>query len=262
MEASAVLRQVHGLWAYRDLIANLVRKEVRIRYMGSIAGMGWSLLNPLVITLAYLVVFTYVFRSDLPHFALYLVIGILHWNLMAVVVSESSEMLVSNANILKKIYFPRLAIPVAAFGVNLVFWASNLIVFVLLFGLLGGHLSLVMFLYPLYLALYMLLIFGISLLLASLYVQFRDIKHLVEVFLQLLFWATPVVYSLTQVPDRLKTVLMLNPVANALEAFRAILYSGTFPTVQSTVTLVVWAIGAAAVGLLAFRQTPKLIELL
>lgn len=262
MDSNVAFRQARRLWKYRDLIANLVRKDVRVRYLGSVMGFGWSLVNPLVITLAYLVVFTYIFRSGLPNFALYLVIGVLHWNLMAVVVGQSSEMLVANANILKKIYFPRLAIPIASFGVNLVFWCSNLAVFLVLFGLLGGHLSVAMLLYPFYLGLYAILIFGVSLLLSAIYVRFRDVKHLVDVFLQLLFWATPVVYSLAQVPWRLKVVLALNPVANALDAFRAMLYSGNVPTLQSTVMLTLWAIGAISAGLLAFRQTPDLIELL
>ena len=262
MNYGVAVRQIRGLWAYRDLIGNLVRKEIRVRYMGSVLGFGWSLVNPLVITLAYLVVFTFIFRSGLPRYPLYLVVGILHWNLLSIVFSQSSEMLVSNANILKKVYFPRLAIPVAAFGVNLVFWSSNLMVFAFLFGFLGGRVTPVMLLYPLYLALYLALIFGVSLLLAVLYVEFRDLKHLVDVFLQLLFWATPVVYSLDQAPAVFERVLAFTPVASAVVAFHAILYGGTVPSLQSTLSLGLWAIAALLIGLFAFRRVPRLVELL
>ncbi len=190
-----LLSPIRRWWSYRDLLRNLVTKEIKVRYQGAALGFAWSLMNPLMIILMYLVIFTYVFPSNSPHYPLFMVVGIVHWNLFSLLAMQGSDILVSNAGLLKKIYFPRLLAPLSNLLVNLTLWFMALGILLVLYLPLGGHWHLGLLLYPLYLLMFLGFTFGIMLVLSVLYVDFRDLKHLVEVFVQLLFWATPIIRS-------------------------------------------------------------------
>jgi len=249
------------LWSYRDLVRNLVAKDVKVRYMGAWLGFAWSMVNPLVITLMYLVIFTYVFPSSQPHFSLYLVTGIIHWILFNQVAVESTEALVSNAGLLKKIYFPRLLIPVARLLTNLMLWIGAIGVYIVVYPLLGGHFSLVQLAYPVYLGIYLVFLWGISLILCTLYVDFRDLKHLVEVAIQVLFWSTPIVYPFTRVPERLHTLMLMSPLVEFTRIFQNLFYLDKLPNLKLTAAFVGWTIIVTVLGLWLFnRRVSGLIE--
>ncbi|AOV17571.1 hypothetical protein BJI67_11315 [Acidihalobacter aeolianus] len=264
MSASALnlFAPVARWWAYRDLVRNLVSKEIKIRYQGAALGFAWSLMNPLMITLMYLVVFTYVFRSNLPHYPLFMVVGIIHWNLFSMLVMQSSEILVGNSDLLKKIYFPRLLVPFSSLLVNATLWLMALGIMLLMFTPLGGTWHWGMLLYPFYLLLFLGFTFGIMLTLCVLYVDFRDIKHLVEVFIQLLFWATPIIYPITRIHHPAMVMIMkASPLAEFTLIFQSLFWKGAVPPWNLTLAFAGWALLSLAVGLtLFYRRGAMLIE--
>lgn len=129
-------------WQYRDLVRNLVVKDLKVRYQGAMLGFFWSLGNPLALILLYDFVFTHVFRSDLPNYILYLVIGVLHYNLFSQAISQSCESLTSASGLIQKIYFPRILVPTSSLLFTLALWVIAIFILVILYPFLGGGLPL------------------------------------------------------------------------------------------------------------------------
>lgn len=232
-----------------------------MRYQGAALGFAWSLMNPLLVTLMYLVIFTYVFKSPQPNHALYLITGIVHWTLFATLVTQAPEQLVANGDLLKKIYFPRLLVPLSNLLVNSVLWFMALGVFLILYGPLGGQLHWALLAYPVYLLLFLSFVFGLMLILCVLYVDFRDLKHIVEVFIQLLFWATPIVYPMSLVPAKVRVLMLLSPLVEFSRIFQDIFWAGQLPTWRISLTFTAWTFLSLALGLwLFYRRGSKLIE--
>lgn len=250
-----------NFWRYRDLLRNLVVKDIKVRYMGASMGFAWSLMNPLITMLMYLFVFGYIFKSTLPHYPLYLITGVLHWTFFSQVIVQSPEILVSNAGLIKKILFPRLLVTVSTLLLNLVLWSMALAVFFVLYHWLGGRLSWVLLLYPFYLALFLLFTWGVSMVLAVLYIDYRDIKHLTEVLIQLLFWITPIAYSYGTIPARLRPIFAISPMTEFTLIFHDLFWSNTLPTVHLTAAFVFWSLASLALGIQLFRRrVPLLVE--
>lgn len=248
-------------WRYRDLLRNLVVKDIKVRYMGASMGFAWSLMNPLITMLMYLFVFGYIFKSTLPHYPLYLITGILHWTFFSQVIVQSPEVLINNGGLIKKILFPRLLVTLSTLVLNLVLWSMALVVFLVLYHWLGGRLSWVLLLYPFYLVLFLLFTWGLSMTLSVLYVDYRDIKHLTEVLIQLLFWITPIAYSYAQIPERLRPLFALSPMTEFTLIFHDLFWSNTVPTIRITAAFAVWSLASVALGLALFqRRVPTLVE--
>ncbi|KZZ47682.1 MAG: ABC transporter permease [Saccharospirillaceae bacterium] len=215
--------------SYRDLFGNLVRAEIKVRYMGAYMGVLWSLGSPLLYIAVYYYVFTVVFPSPIENFSLYVVTGFIHWSLFSQIISQSSDLLVRNVSLLRKMAFPMSHIVSANFVTALCFWMVALIIYACAFHYLGGAIEVELLYYPIALFLYLIFIYGISLLLSVLYVYFRDVKHLIDVFLPLLFWLSPVVYSISLVPEGLVLYYNLNPVACYIGSINGILHENQIP---------------------------------
>lgn len=251
----ASLRSVFSsIWAYRDLVRNLVVKDVKVRYMGAALGFAWSLVNPLFMIIVYLFVFTVIFRPPLPNFPLYLVSGMIHWVFFSQTLSQSADVLVANATLLKKVRFPRVLVTVASVLTNLILWLAALVVLLIIMPLLGGDYSVALLVYPFYLALMILFSWGLCLLVSSFYVEFRDLKHLIEVALQVLFWATPIVYSIEMLPPIVREFLQWSPLTMFVTIFHEIFYDAVVPSWRLTIGFAGWTILAVLLGALAFRS--------
>jgi lipopolysaccharide transport system permease protein len=255
-----ITRQTN-LWRYRDLVLNLVAKDIKVRYMGAVLGFAWSLANPLIVTLTYVVVFTYIFPTSEPNYALFLVTGIIHWTLFTQVINQSCEILVINGGLIRKIYFPRILVPLSNLIVNVILWLSALAVFLIVFPFIGGQFTLALLVYPFYLCLFIGFIFGLSLILSILYVDFRDLKHLVEVALQVLFWATPILYPIKVVPPDFRWIDAISPLTEFTLIFQSFFYAHHLPTAHLTGAFALWTIGSLICGLWLFnRRMPALAE--
>ena len=247
--------------AYVDLLRNLVVKEVRVRYMGAWLGFAWSLANPLLTTLTYYVVFTFILPTGQPRFALYVVTGVLHWGLLSQLVGRSGDWFLDNGGLLRKMRFPHLLVPLANFVAGLSFWLVALAIFFALYPVLGGEGHLALLLYPFYLAAFVVFVAGVCLALSVCQVFFRDVKHLADVALGLLFWATPIVYRIDAVPEAVARWIRWNPLVSFFDAFHALLYVGRRPSLETTAEVAVSAVAALAVGVACYRrQADRLVE--
>ncbi|MBP1087647.1 lipopolysaccharide transport system permease protein [Pseudomonas sp. PvP100] len=251
-----------GVMKWRDLIINLVSKEIKIRYMGATLGFVWSLGNPLVVTLTYYTVFTYILPSSQDRFALHLVTGVVHWMLLAQIVSQSGEWLINNGNLIRKLRFPRLLLPVSGALAIVVFWAGCMLVYASLFAMLGGVFSRALLFYPIVLIAFMALIMGFGLALSVIQVTVRDAKHFIDVFLPLLFWLTPIVWVTSSLPDGIARIAAYNPVALYFNSFTSILHAGVVPETRDLLLCVLMGAASLLVGLLMFRKVDDVVEYL
>lgn len=248
-------------WQYRDLVRNLVAKDLKVRYQGAALGFLWSLGNPLALIILYDIVFTHIFRTDLHNYVLYLVIGVLHFNLFAMTVTQSCESLTGSAGLLQKIYFPRILIPAASLLFNLVLWLVGIFVLVVLYPFLGGVYHWGLLLYPAALLLYIAFIWGLVLTFSVLNVEFRDIKHLIEIAMMFLFWLTPIVYDPNTLRPDIRAVIDINPLTQFFDLFHAVLYQGVLPQWTNILAAGVWTLVSLVVGMTLFRRKArKLVE--
>ena len=226
--------RVRELWAFREIVWNLVRKELKVKYTASVLGAVWSLLNPVV----FLAVFWFVSEvllDGIPHYPVYLLSGLLAWNLLSVSLSTGAQSVIANANLVKKVYFPREILPLSTVGVSLVDLVLQSAVLLLYLLASGYGFSLgALWLYPL--AFVALLVFttATTFLVAALNVRYRDVQHLLGLGLLVWFWLTPIVYQGALVQDKLTDVsvgpfsawqlYLLNPAATIVFGFQRALY--------------------------------------
>lgn len=214
------------IWRYRDLLWLLALRDVRVRYKQAVLGAAWALIQPVVTMIVLAGFFGGLMDmeervgSGTPY-PIFLYAGLLPWMLFSSAVTASSNSLVSAAGILKKVYFPRLIVPLASAGAPLVDYALGATVLLGMMFYYGVGLSWSMLLLPMLLASTLIAVFGVSLVVAALTVAYRDFRHVVPFMVQVLFFLTPVIYPVSIVPERFRWLLMLNPMGGTTDAFRA-----------------------------------------
>jgi ABC-2 type transport system permease protein len=225
--------RIRDLLAYRELIVNLTRKELRVKYKSSVLGFVWSMLNPLLYLGIFWLVFTYFLPNNIPNFAIYLVSGLLGWNLFSAGLSNSVSSLLSNASLVTKVYFPREVLPMSALGAALMHFFFQLIVVA---GVLAAFRypvgPAVLLLVPAALVVELIVLAGFCLIVAVLNVYFRDVQHLLELLLLAWFWMTPIVYPVATLQSsigRFWTLSLLNPMTAIELAFQRGIYTHVRP---------------------------------
>ena len=219
------LRRAREVWRYRELLLNLVRKELKVKYKNSALGFVWSLLNPALYLVVFYVVFQLVLKAGIPDFAIFLLSGLLPWNLFSTSLGAACQSIVGNASLVGKVWFPREILPLAAVGAALVHFflqASVLVAALLVFRyapspayLPGALLALLVL---------VLLAAALGIVLAAVNVPLRDTGHLLELTLLAWFWVTPIVYQYQALGDRLGGWALLNPMTPVVLSFQRALY--------------------------------------
>lgn len=242
------------LLRYRSLVRNLVFKDLKLKYRDSILGVVWSLLNPLLLLGVYTLAFKYILRVQVENYAYFLLVGLLPWNFFAGAVLASTHAIVGNAHLIRKVYFPRETLPIATVLFNFSQLLLALVVFLpalIFISDIPFSWSVVLFL-PL-LVLHLLFAIGLAFVLAAATVFFRDLAHLTEVALVLLFWMTPIIYPVTMAPAALQLFFKASPLAAFAIAYQDILYWGRVPEAVVVSALLAWTI-VVLVGGRAFFQ--------
>jgi ABC-2 type transport system permease protein len=232
-----VRRRVRELASYREVLLNLVRKELKVKYTASVLGAVWSLLNPVV----FLAVFSFVVvvtHNQMPHFPVYLLSGLLGWSLFSNCLLLGSRSVVDNASLVKKVYFPREILPLASIGVTLVDFVLQSGVLLLFMVVTGYNVHLhALWMYPLSIVTLLVFTLAVTLWVAGLNVRYRDVQHLLNLGLLVWFWMTPIVYQGALVqrfltdnrPDTLWNAYLLNPLATIVFGFQRALYGEVSP---------------------------------
>lgn len=247
----SIASTIRALAGYRHLLRNLVLKDLKLKYRGSVFGFLWSLANPLLMIVVYTIAFTYILQIRTAGFVFYLMLGILAWTFFAGSVSASTGSIADNGGLVKSVSFPRAILPVATVLFNLAQYLLTVVVF-LPFMLLyyGITPAAPMLLFPVFLVLQSLFTVGLALLLATATAFFRDVKHLVDVGLAVLFWLTPIVYTLDNLPERVRLPIMFSPMAPYITAYHNIFYDRVWPAPLTWTLAAIYAVGALLIGLL------------
>jgi ABC-type polysaccharide/polyol phosphate export permease len=246
---------------YRELFANLFRRDFQAKYKGSLLGVLWSLLNPLVLLGVYLLVFGLIFPSKIPHYPLYLLAGLASWIFFATSLQSASRSLIDSAELIKKVRFPRQLVAFSMVATQAVTYAVMIgVLLVLSLAFLGGARTTVWVAIPLA-ALFACEVAGLALVAACLNVLFRDVEHVLAAALLPWFFVTPILWSSATLGDRAlrhRTLLgvlhWVNPVAPPIFAMRDAIWSGHLPHLWDVVYLVVAAAVALVLGALVFRS--------
>lgn len=241
-------------YKYRFLIKNLVLKDLKLKYQGSVLGVVWSLLRPLLMIGVYTLAFKFVVRIQMENYVYFLLVGLLPWNFFQGAVMASTGSIIDNGSLIKKILFPRATLPISTVLFNLAQFLLALAVFLPLFFLLGGlSFQWKIFLFFPLVVLHLLFTTGIAFLLSALTSSFRDVVHLTEVGLILLFWVTPIIYSITMVPAKFQYLMKLNPLAAYAIAYQDILFWGRMPEPLILGSLAVWTFAIFIFGSVVFK---------
>ena len=239
-----MLGQWQELFKRRELVRNLVARQLKVRYKSSSLGFLWSLLNPLIMTLVYWAIFNRIFTGwrdvgGIDNYAAYLVSGLFAWIFFAGSVGDSATAFVGNISLVKKVYFPRIILPVSGVLTNLVNFLLSLVV---LFALLiiwkvpstwKTPSGICLLMLPVLMLIELMLACGLSFFISSLNVLFRDVEHMLQVILFAGFFLTPVIYPYELVvSEHLRLLYFLNPMACIIVGYQSILYYGELPPPQ------------------------------
>jgi ABC-2 type transport system permease protein len=262
----------------RELVVNLTLRELRSKYKKSVLGWAWSLLNPVAAVVIYTVVFSVFLKVDPPRgepsglhsFVVFLLCALIPWNFVAGSLTGTLDALVVNANLIKKVYFPRELLVASTIGALLATFGIELGVLTVILLIVGNMIIPWIPLIVLLVAMLAVFMLGWGMVLSVCNVYFRDVKHFVNIALQALFYSAPIVYPVTLVPEHreimgvdvpLRFIYELNPLARFIEAFRAVMYDLRFPSLGTMLYLMAWTVGSVCFGALVFRRLePRVAE--
>ena len=247
------------IWQYRDLLWVLAQRDIRLRYKQTILGVVWVVLQPLISAGIFAFVFGRVAKlpSDGVPYFVFSYAGLLAWNLFNSTLTKASGSLVGNANLVSKVYFPRLILPLSTLFSSLLDFGVAFLIMIIL--MITSHIvpGPGILLLPVWLALILILSTGVGLCASSLMVSYRDVQHIMPVLLQFLLYASPVAYAVSAVPHKLRLLYYINPVSSILEAFRwSLLNRGTLQP-GFLVYSAVFSIGSFFAGAYAFKRMER-----
>ncbi len=275
--SAGAMRKILELWAYRELIRNLVVRDLQVRYKGSALGYLWTQLAPLLLMLVFWFVFSVFFQADIAMFPVFLLVGLLPWNFASEAVNGGTRSVIDNAALVKKVFFPREVLP-------LVSVLSSLVNFVLSLPMLLLVMAAVQWMYaplratgawtnfswtfvylPVLIGLQTMFLAGVALFLSALAVRYQDTVHLIGIFIQFWFFLTPVIYALDRVVGPMaQLVRWLNPMASLVEFYREILYGNavafgqiptpSLPALDSVLRVLLTALATLAIGYWYFQR--------
>ena len=245
---------------YRELIRNLVIRDLKVRYKSSVLGFVWSLLNPLLMMLVFTLVFSVMMPNNrIDKFPVFVLCALLPWNWFSFSVAGSMGAIVGNANLIKKVYFPREILPASAVLANLVnFLLACIVLFVMLI-VFGVPFTPALLLLPILIITQTMLTLGIAFFLSALNVFFRDTEVIMDVVILAWFFVTPIFYDIHDLfPTYERWLYVFNPMASLIEAYRNVLLRGVLPASDFMLRTFVTCVVALIIGYVYFIRKSKL----
>jgi lipopolysaccharide transport system permease protein len=246
------------LWAYRELIVFLAIRDVKVRYKQAVLGMAWAVLQPLAGALVFTLVFDRIAKlpSDGIPYPVFAFVGVMVWSYFTASVQTAMSSLVGNVGLVTKVYFPRMAAPIAAMGPGLLDMGISLLILAVLMAVYGVTPGIALLALPLCIVVLVALTFGVGLILATLNVRYRDVKGVSSLLLQLWLFASPVAYASSVIRDRWAALYALNPMAGLIDAFRWSLLGTPAPKPSALIGLVILVLILVA-GLAVFAREER-----
>lgn len=253
-----MLCQIKELYAYRQMIVSLVKKDLRGRYKGSILGFLWTFINPLFQLAVYTVVFSFILKSNIDKYYLYLFVALIPWIFFSASITGGAASVVSQKDLVKKIYFPRQVIPIAyvtSCFVNMLLCFVVIFAVVILAGIRLHPLGVLCL--PAVMAVEYLLALGMALLTSAVTVYFKDLEHILGILAMAWMYLTPIMYDKSIVPEEFLPLFELNPMTHVIGCYRAVLYEGTIPELHSLLSSVVLGVVFLVLGWIVFDRLQR-----
>ena len=278
-----MIKDLKELYAYRQMIFSLVKKDLRGRYKGSVLGFMWTFINPLLQMGVYTLVFSIILRNDIDKYYLFLFVALVPWIFFSASLTGGADSVLASKDMLKKIYFPREVLPISYVTGAFV---NMLLSFVVIFGVIifTGHglNPLALLTLPIIMLVEYVMALGIALLSSALTVYFRDLSYILGIIAMAVtfidyFWMkkelpslkiynavltawlylTPIMYSSDLVPDKLRPLWNLNPMTPVIEAYRSVLYAKQVPQLSTLIQAAVLGVIVCVIGYISFRKLQK-----
>jgi lipopolysaccharide transport system permease protein len=250
---------VRELWSYRELLLFLAWRDVKVRYKQTLLGVGWALVQPLAAMLVFTIIFGHWvgIPTNLVPYPIFVLGGLLPWTYFSSCLTLSSNSVVANSNLVSKVYFPRLLIPIAAVLVPIVDFLIGFAILLGMFVYYGMHPHWHVSICWIFLLLALTVALGVGFWLSALNVRYRDVPYLLPFLTQLWLYASPVIYPVTIVPQRFRWALALNPMTGVIDGFRWSVFGKGVPQYSVYATSGGVAIVLFATGLLYFRRVER-----
>ena len=248
------MKVIKEIFQRRELLANLIVRNLKIRYKGSILGFFWSLLDPLLMMLVYLVFIKLMrFSIELP----VLLVGVIAWQFFVMCTNDSVGAITGNANLVKKTYFPRTILPLATVIANLVNFLLSILVLVVILLFFRVPFGITLIWFPIIVLFHFILCLGLSLIVSCLNVFFRDTEHFIGVILMSWFFMTPIIYPASKIPEKYLNLYFLNPMAVLITMYRYVFLGKDLPSVGTFYVSFIIIIAVFFIGWWIFLRYQK-----
>lgn len=245
------------LYTYREMIFMMVRRDLRGKYLASVLGFLWTFINPLLQFAVYAIIFSVVLPNDIDNYYIFLFVAYIPWFFLSTSIPVGSMCIMYQTNLVQKIYFPRIVLPISVTLTGFVnMLLSELVVFAVLI-LSGMGLSIHILALPIVMFVQLMFVLGIVLILSSLTVYFRDLAHIMEIVVMAWFYMTPIVYAPEMIKDNFPFVLALNPMAGIISSYRDILYYQRWPEFSALTLAVVFGVATMVFGTVIFQRLQR-----
>lgn len=253
-----MLERIKELYAYREMIFSLVKRDLKGRYKGSVLGFLWTFLNPLFQLVVYTMVFSVIMKTGIKDYYLYLFVALIPWIFFSTCLTGGSNCILAQQDMVKKIYFPREVLPVAYVTSQFV---NMLLSFLVIFAVLVSvnytlNLQAILYL-PLIMAIEYILSLGLTMLMGALNVYLRDLEYILGILAMAWQFLTPVMYSMEQVPEEIQWAFTLNPMTYIITSYRDILYYAKLPKMETLLSAVVFGAAVLSIGWIVFIRLQK-----
>ena len=257
------LDELREVFHYRNLIFQLVRRDILTRYKRSVLGVAWTMLNPLGMMLVLTVAFSSILRFDIPGYATFVLSGLIAWNFFAQTTTAAMVNLVWGGGTLRRIYLPRSSFALAAMGTGLVNLTLSLVPLIVVMLISGTPIRLSLLFLPVPILLLLAFSIGMGLLISTWAIYFPDISEMYQIILSAWFYVTPIIYTEAMLPDKIRVWMhYLNPMSGIVNLFRLPIYEGRLPTwnefwpsliISMTVMVIGWIVFSAKSDEFAYR---------
>ncbi len=257
------------LWSYKDFIVGNIKREIQIRHSNTFLGIGWLVIHPIIMIAIYTTIFSRVMSNKITGienfyaYSIFICIGIIHWTFFSDLTNRLVNIFLSNANLIKKINFPKMVLPVIALGSALVSYAIMILIFTIFLIASDNFPGWIYLAFIPVLLIQILFSMGLGLYLGIFNIFFRDVSQIYSVVIQIWFWVTPIVYPISVLPDYIKRYIFLNPMAVIFQAYQSIFIYKTIPELYDLMFVAALSIllCIGAVSLLRNRMSEIIDEL-
>ena len=248
-----------NLYDYRELLKTNVKKDIRGKYKGSFLGVLWSFLNPLLMVAVYAIVFPYIMRIKTDNYLQYLICGVIPWNFFTTVMGLGMGSIKNNAGVIKKVYFPREILVISQVLSGLINFFISCIIVILFCFAFGVGMSIHILIIPIIAIIQSILGLGIAFILSSVDVYIQDLEYIVTFIVNMLFYGTPILYSLSQFNDAgvLGRLIQLNPLTTIMNAYRDGFLYHQWPDMSALLIVTLFSFVVLIVGYIIFKKLEK-----